>query len=76
MYALFRSFNCYTSTSLITLLLISPFLVSPANFLSAILLLLFIFLDATECTAMHFAAGRGDTDMVDLLIAGGATVGE
>ena len=33
-------------------------------------------LDATGCTAMHFAAGKGDIGMVDLLLAGGAIIGE
>ena len=35
----------------------------------------FKYLDATGCTALHFAAGRGDMAMVDLLLAAGATIG-
>ena len=58
------------------LLLPTPFPLLPSPFpLLFSSLPFFKYLDATGCTALHFAAGRGDMAMVDLLLAAGATIG-
>ena len=55
----------------------TPFPILPSSFSPLFSSLPFFkYLDATGCTALHFAAGRGDMAMVDLLLAAGATIGK